>query len=107
MTITLFISIFTAGVVGVEFLTEAIKKAYANANKAYSPNMIALINSVVIGFGGTAVTYILMDIPWTVNNVVCALLMVFVMWLGSMLGYDKVLQLLNQYKDSQEKKEEK
>ena len=105
MTITLFISILTIGAAVTSLLTEAIKKAYANANKPYSANIIALINAVIVGAGGTSVTYMLTGIDWTVNNIICMVLMVRAVWMGSMLGFDKVLQLVNQLKEVKEEKE--
>jgi hypothetical protein len=96
MTVTLFITIITIGAAVSALVTEAIKKAYANAKKEYSANVIALINSIVVGGGGTAVIYMLMGIPWTVNNIICLILMIGVIWVGSMIGYDKVIQLIKQ-----------
>lgn len=99
MTITLFVSILTIGALIASALTEAIKKAYANAEKEYSANVIALINAVVVGCGGTAVVYMLAGIPWTVNNIICLVLMGVAVWMTAMLGYDKVLQLIKQVSD--------
>lgn len=96
MTLTLFITILSVAAVVSVLLTEAIKKAYANANKTYSANVIALINAVVLGAGGTAVVYMLSGIPWTVNNVICLVIMVLAVWIGAMIGYDKVIQLIEQ-----------
>lgn len=96
MSITLFITMFTVGAAFAALLTEAVKKFYSNAGKECSPNIVALIDSVVIGAGGTAVVYMLMDIPWTVNNIICLVLMAVCVWIGSMIGYDKVVQLLKQ-----------
>ena len=96
MTITLFISILTIGAAITSLLTEAIKQAYKNAGKDYSPNMIALANAIVIGLGGTAVCYMLLAIPWTVNNIICMVLMAVCVWIGSMIGYDKIIQLISQ-----------
>lgn len=96
MTVTLFITIVTLGAAVSSLLTEAIKKAYNNANKEYSANVIALINAVVVGGIGTAVVYMLRGIPWTINNIICLILMILVVWIGSMIGYDKVIQLLKQ-----------
>ena len=104
MTITLFISILTVGAAITTLLTEAIKKAYENAKKPYSANIIALINAVIVGAGGTAVTYMLSGIDWTTNNIICMVLMVLSVWMGSMLGFDKVLQLVNQLKEVKEEK---
>lgn len=102
MTITLFITVFTVGAAVTSLLTEAIKKAYQNAGKDYSANVIALINAVVVGGGGTAVTYMLSGIPWTINNVICLILMAVATWVGAMIGYDKVVQLLEQIANKDE-----
>lgn len=96
MTITLFITMLTLGAGVTSLLTEAIKKAYSNAGKEYSANVIALINALVVGCGGTAILYMLLSIPWTVNNIICLFLMGFTVWIASMVGYDKILQLLQQ-----------
>ena len=55
MTMTLFISLFTLGSAVSALLTEAIKRAYQNANMKYSPNIVALVNAMVVGGFGTAV----------------------------------------------------
>lgn len=99
MTITLFITMLTLGAGVTALLTEAIKKAYANSGKEYSANVIALINAIVVGCGGTAVLYMLQDIPWTTNNIICLVLMGVAVWIASMIGYDKLLQLLKQIAD--------
>lgn len=96
MSITLFITILTIGGMVTALLTEAIKKMYANMKKDYSANIIALVNAIVVGCGGTAVVYMLMNIPWTVNNIICMILMTVAVWIASMLGFDKVLQTVNQ-----------
>ncbi len=96
MNITLFITMFTVGAAAVTLLTEAVKKFYSNAGKECSPNVVALVDAVVIGAGGTAVVYMLMNIPWTINNIICLGLMTVCVWIGSMIGYDKVVQLLKQ-----------
>ena len=104
MTITLFISVLTLGAGVTALLTEAIKKAYENAGKEYSSNIIALIDAIVVGGGGVAVTYMLMDIPWTVNNIICLVLMTIAVWIGSMIGFDKVIQLIKQLEKVKESK---
>ena len=96
MSITLFITILTIGGMVTALLTEAIKKMYANMSKDYSPNIIALVNAIVVGCGGTAVVYMLSGIPWSVNNIICLVLMSIAVWIASMLGFDKVIQTVNQ-----------
>lgn len=98
MTITLFIFILTIGAAASSLLTEAIKKFFENAGKTYSANLIALVNAIVCGCGGTALAYIFMDIPWTGTNILCLVLMALCVWVSEMVGYDKVIQLITQIK---------
>ena len=106
MSVTLFITILTIGGMVTALLTEAIKKMYANMKKDYSANIIALVNAIVVGCGGTAVVYMLMDIPWSVNNIICLVLMAIAVWIASMLGFDKVLQTVKQIAELDKEKAE-
>ena len=101
MTVTLFITFMTAAAAVNGLLTEAIKKAYENAGRKYSANVIALINAAVIGGLGMAAVYMLMGIPWTVNNIICLVIMAVAVWIGSMIGYDKIIQLLKQIQETE------
>lgn len=94
MTITMFMFLFTIGAAVSSLLTEAIKKAF----KDISSNVIALIDAFVIGGIGTVVAYVLMGVPFTPANIICIVLMVFCVWVGSMVGYDKVMQTISQLK---------
>ena len=96
MTVTLFISLFTIGSMACGLITEAVKKVYQNAGMDYSANVIALVDAFVVGGIGTAVAYMLMGIDWTVNNIICLILMIVCIWLGAMLGFDKIKQTLEQ-----------
>lgn len=96
MSITLFITMLTIGSAICTLITEAVKKAFQNAHKEVSPNLVALINAVFIGALGTAVCYIILGIPFTINNIICLILMSVAVWVGSMIGFDKVKQLLEQ-----------
>lgn len=102
MTVTLFITVFTIGAMVSGLLTEAIKKFYENEQKQYSANVIALVNAVVVGVGGTAVLYMLLNVPWTINNIICMILMGICVWIGSMIGFDKIVQMLKQISDIKE-----
>lgn len=96
MTITLFITILTIGSILNILMTQAIKQWYKNQGKIAPPNMIALINSAVCGGGVTAVVYMLLSIPWTVNNIICLVCVIFFNWLSAMTSYDKVIQTVEQ-----------
>lgn len=97
---TLLLTIFSAVSV---LLTEAIKKSFDNSGKKYSANVLALINALVVGCGGTAVVYLLLGIPFVLTNIVCLLLMSGAVWIGSMVGYDKVKQLIIQISEIKNK----
>ena len=92
MTIELFIFLFTVGSAASSLLTQAMKKCL----KDLSCNMIALADAAIVGMGGTLAAYILMDIPFTPKNIVCLVLMTFCLFIGSTVGYDKVLQTIAQ-----------
>lgn len=96
MTITIFLLLMTICSAVSSLLTEGIKNWFTNAGKNYSSNLIAMINAVVIGCGGTAIAYVLMGIAFTLPNILCLVLMAVAVWLGSMVGYDKVIQLITQ-----------
>ena len=98
MGVSLFVSIFVGGGLLTMLLTQAIKQFYYNRGSEASPNLIALINALVVGGGGTAFIYMLMGLPWTVNNVLCLLAMIFLVWMGSMLGYSKILETFQQFR---------
>ena len=92
MTISLFMFLLTVGAAASSLLTEAIKRAFMNI----SNNMVALVCSVVVGGLGTLCAYIFMGIPFSLENLVAMALMVVCIWVGSMVGYDKVMQTINQ-----------
>lgn len=96
MTVQLFLVMFTIGSTISSLLTEAIKRWFANQEKEVSANMLAAINSVVIGIIGTVIYYILKGIPFNVVNITCMILMTAAIWVASMVGYDKVTQLIAQ-----------
>ena len=106
MTVTLFISLFTLGSMLCGLITEAVKTAYKNAGKEYSANVIALIDALVVGGLGTATAYMLLGIEWSVNNIICLVLMCVLIWLGAMVGFDKVLQTIGQISNLPKKDEE-
>lgn len=96
MTAAIFMMLLAMFAIIGMALTEAVKKVYENMGKPYSANVIALINAVVLGCGGTIVAYLLLAIPFTAMNIAFIPVMVGATWLGSMLGYDKVVQLITQ-----------
>lgn len=98
MSISLFVSLFMGGGLVNILLTQAIKQFYYNRNQAASPNVIALVNAIVVGGGGTAFAYMLLDIEWSINNILCLVAMMLFVWMGSMIGYSKILETYRQFR---------
>lgn len=99
MTVELFLTLTTILSVVTSLITEAFKKMFDKLDEAYSANVIAAVCAVAVGLIGTSVSYIFLGISFTCVNIICAFLMSVVIWVGAMLGYDKVTQLLEQIKN--------
>ena len=104
MTVAMFILLMTICSAVSSVLTEGVKKWFDNANKTYSSNLIAMFNAIVVGCGGTAIAYVLLGVAFTLPNILCLVLMAAAVWLGSMVGYDKVIQLIAQITTAQQAK---
>ena len=78
--------------------TEAVKKLLAEHSKNYYANTLAgivsVILSVAIGIGYT----MLSGISFTSQTIVYLIALVFISWLCAMVGYDKVIQAISQFK---------
>lgn len=92
MTTSIFVFLVTALSLICSLFTEAIKKTFKNEK----PTLVALVLSVICGWGGGVAAYILMGIPFDTNSIICLALMAPVVWLGATLGYDKVMEIIYQ-----------
>lgn len=79
-------------------VTQAIKAIFEEMNKVYYPNLISgivsIVLSVAIGFG----YFFIKDISFGSKEVVYVVAMSFMSWLSAMVGYDKVMQAITQFK---------
>lgn len=75
-------------------ITEAIKKM-VNVDK---PNILAAIVSVVVGIAVPCGYIILNNLAFDTTAILYIISIVTLSWLCSMLGFDKVVQTLNQLK---------
>ena len=99
MTLTIFMALLVILAVAVSLITEAVKKFLDDAKKNYSSNVVVLAISIIVGVGGTALMYIFLGIAFTPPNIVCMVLMAVAVWVGAMIGYDKVIQMIEQLKN--------
>lgn len=81
-------------------VTEAVKKIMTEHNKTYRANtlvgVIALLLSVAIGCG----YIVLVGLEFTSAVIICLIAQVFMSWLCAMVGYDKVIQAIGQFKNN-------
>ena len=94
MTTTIFLMLLAGFATLSSLVTEAIKKLTTPDGR--SLNLITLITALIVGGVGTLVYYQFNGIPFTVNNVICAVLMGLASGLTAMVGYDKVKEAIEQ-----------
>lgn len=94
MTIQLFMFLFTIGSTVSSLMTQAIKKALPKIES----NVIAFFDAIFVGIFGTVAAYGLIDVEFSIKNNICIFLMAVCIWVGSMIGYDKVKQTIDQIK---------
>lgn len=88
-------------------VTEAIKVQLDELGKDYKANLLAGIVAVVVSIGLAVGYTVICGVTWTQQVAVIAVALVLLSWLCAMLGYDKVVQAISQFKNStQEKSEE-
>lgn len=95
MTITLFLFLLTSFSIITGLAVEASKQIIGDKYK-YSTNILAAIIAIIVGVIGTAIYYQFMDIAFTFNNIMSMFLMGIASAIGSMVGYDKIIQAINQ-----------
>lgn len=95
MDVTIFLILLSAFSVISGLVTEGIKNITTDkVNLSY--NIVALITSLIIGSGGTIIFYQLNTIPFTSNNIIYMILMGLASGLTSMVGFDKIKQMIEQ-----------
>ena len=99
MSITIFATLLTILVACNALITQAIKVAFDKRGKKYSSNLIALITSIAIGGLGSVIAYIFLGITFNIYSIICIPLFIIVIWVGSMVGFDKIFQLIEQIKE--------
>ena len=78
--------------------TEAIKKLFAEHSKNYYANTLAGIVSVILSVAIGVGYMTLSGISFTSQSIIYLVALVFISWLCAMVGYDKVVQAISQFK---------
>lgn len=92
----LFGLLITSAVTGLA--TEAIKKLLSEYNVAYHANTLAGIVSLIISAAIGTGYIIITNLEFTIQIIICLIAQIFMSWLCAMVGYDKVIQTISQFK---------
>lgn len=79
-------------------VTEAIKKLLDESHKSYKSNMLAGAVAAVLSVAVGAGYVILMDAQLNAKLAVILIALMMLSWLSAMVGYDKVIQAISQFK---------
>lgn len=98
------LSFLTTALIAVSLLTnltvEGLKKLMDERGMTYSSNLLAAVTSVIIAaaiFGG----YMIMnDIVFSIKIAVQIVVLMYLAFLASTVGYDKIVQTLKQIKET-------
>ena len=82
-------------------VTEAIKKIATEHDKTYHANTLAGFVSTALS-GAIGVCYsVVSNIGFTSQSIICIVALIFMSWLCAMVGYDKVIQAISQFKTTE------
>lgn len=98
MTLEIFLLILLIVSTLTGLVTEAIKKWLQERDKNYYANAlagyVAIVMSVAVGAG----YIVLVQAVFNAQMAVYLIALVFLSWLSAMVGYDKVVQAISQFK---------
>ena len=108
MSISFIMTAILAVALVTNLTVEGIKKLLDETEIKYSSNLLAAIMSVIIAAVLSAMYLVMSDMSVTPKIIVQIVVIMYLSFLASTVGYDKVIQMLEQLKISklQEKKEE-
>lgn len=100
------ISFMSSALLTVSLLTnltvQSIKKLLEGTNVKYSSNILAAVVSVVLAGAVSVIYMVTMDVTFSMKVGVEILILMYLGFLVSTVGYDKVLQTLRQIRDVKE-----
>ena len=96
------LELFLVGLLGTSVLTslvtEAIKILLTEHDKTYRANTLAGLVAIVVSAAIGTAYIVITGISVTSQVVVCIAALVVMGWLCAMVGYDKVIQAIGQFK---------
>ena len=98
MTVVAFITLLTIFSTVTGFVVEGVKKLFEALNVKYESNVIACAVGGVVGIGGSVAYYVVEGIAFSTGNIALMIVMGVASALGAMIGYDKIIQTVEQFK---------
>lgn len=99
MDITIFIALLFAFSAITGVIVQAIKQLITDKqNMSY--NILAVVIALIVGICGTAIYYQFNSILYTTNSIIMMILLGLGSALCSMVGYDKIVQTIQQIKSN-------
>lgn len=99
MDITIFIALLFAFSTITGVIVQAIKQLITDKqNMSY--NILAVVIALIVGICGTAIYYQFNSISYTTNSIIMMILLGLGSALCSMVGYDKIVQTIQQIKSN-------
>lgn len=83
-------------------VTEAVKNVLVEHNVTYRANTLAGLISLIMSAAVGVAYVVLTGTAFTSQIIVCLVGLVFMSWLCAMVGYDKVIQAISQFKTTKE-----
>ena len=83
---------------------EGIKKLLSDTKVKYSSNVLAAISSVVIAFAVSVIYMIMNDVALSLKIGVEVVILMYLGFLTSTIGYDKVIQTIKQIQETKDSK---
>lgn len=93
MTVEMFLTLLVFFSTATSLATEAFKKLLGDR---VPYNILVLIIAMVVGCAGVSIYYLIYDIELNTINIIYIILMGIANWIGAMVGYDKIKQLIGQ-----------
>lgn len=105
MTLSVFLMLLMIVSTFTGLATEAIKKLLQERGKTYYANALAGYISAGLAIAVGVAYVILTDAVMNIQMAVYLIALIFMSWLASMVGYDKVIQTIAQIRNKQMKPE--
>lgn len=83
---------------------EGIKKLLSDTKVKYSSNVLAAVSSVVIAFAVSVIYMIMNDVALSLKIGVEVVILMYLGFLTSTIGYDKVIQMIKQIQETKDSK---